>query len=298
MSETFTAEDVADSPNNSSMGNGTTINEDSGNGSHGDATTSDTINAAESLLSLHHIISPDKNPSTKKRKDDSMDKPLKPITMEQLETYFIITLWSCYHQKSIFHMRNNMDIYPHINMLFKKMGGSLGFSKVSTSFKVIKESTAATWKGHYDEVAHIKEMQDMISRVNAEVTFPEGLRDSTIDDDKMKNRSKDWDTLGYPRKKGSKSYGPVLNLCCQSPTGLFVSCGVTKFSENATDSAKVLLQRATATTNQLKMDMNGAWLNVDRGYNDAEFLDYTASINLNVFLQRKEDQIYHGNLGK
>ena len=92
MSETFTAEDVADSPNNSSMGNGTTINEDSGNGSHGDATTSDTINAAESLLSLHHIISPDKNPSTKKRKDDSMDKPLKRITMEQLETYFIITL--------------------------------------------------------------------------------------------------------------------------------------------------------------------------------------------------------------
>ena len=33
--------------------------------------------------------------------------------------------------------------------------------------------------------------------------------------------------------------------------------------------------------------MNGAWLNVDRGYNDPEFLDYTASINLNVFFTKK-----------
>ena len=88
-------------------------------------------------------------------------------------------------------MRNNTDIYPHINTLLKKMGGRLGYQKVSTSFKVVKESIATTWKSHYDEVAHIKELQDMISRVNAEVTFPEGLRDSTIDDDKMKNRSKD-----------------------------------------------------------------------------------------------------------
>ena len=89
----------------------------------------------------------------------------------------------------------------------------------------------------------------------------------------------------------------MLNLCCQSPKGLFVSSGITKFSGNATDSTKVLLQCATVTTNQLKMDMNGAQLNVNRGYNDAEFLEYTASMNLNVFfLQRKEEQIYHGNL--
>ena len=103
--------------------------------------------------------------------------------------------------------------------------------------------------------------------------------------------------MDIPRKE-SKSYGPVLNLCCQSPTGLFVSCGLTKFSENATDSAKVLLQRATTTTNQLKMDMNGACLTVDRGYNDAEFLEYTASINLNVFFTKKRGANIPWKFGK
>ena len=65
--------------------------------------------------------------------------------------------------------------------------------------------------------------------------------------------------------------------------------GVTIFGENATESTKILLQRATATYDQTKIDINGAWLNVDRRYNDTEFLEYTTSINLNVFFTKKQD---------
>ena len=87
--------------------------------------------------------------------------------------------------------------------------------------------------------------------------------------------------------KGVKSYGPVLNMACQSPTGLFASCGITKFGESATKSANVILQSVTATTDQTKINMNGAWLNVDRGYNDPESLEYATSIYLNVFFTKK-----------
>ena len=143
--------------------------------------------------------------------------------MEELEKYFVITLWSCYHQKSITHMLVNNDIYPHINLLFQKLGGQKSYVKFISSFNVIKQPNVSTWKCHYDEITHIKELQDIVSRVNLEVTFPDGHHDSTIDGDKLWNRSMDWETIGYTRMKGIKSYGPVLNIVCQHQTGLFVS---------------------------------------------------------------------------
>ena len=106
-------------------------------------------------------------------------------------------------------------------------------------------------------------IQDLLFQVNASITFPDGMRDFTLDDEKMRNRSKKWESLGYPRMKGAKSYGPVINIACQSPTGLFVSCGVSTFGENATESSQILLQRATSTTNPQMIDMNGSWMNTD-----------------------------------
>ena len=37
---------------------------------------------------------------------------------------------------------------------------------------------------------------------NADTNFTNGHRDSAIEDGKFRNRSKNWETLGYPRMKG------------------------------------------------------------------------------------------------
>ena len=80
-----------------------------------------------------------------------------------------------------------------------------------------------------------------MSRVNVDVNFTVCHRDSTTDNDKLRNRSKNWGTIGYPRMKGLKSHGNILNVICQSPTELFVSCDAIKFGKNTSESARILL---------------------------------------------------------
>ena len=43
------------------------------------------------------------------------------------------------------------------------------------------------------------------------------MRNLTIDDDKLRHRSKLWKQLGYAQRKGIKSFGAVLNIACQTP---------------------------------------------------------------------------------
>ena len=71
-----------------------------------------------------------------------------------------------------------------------------------------------------------------MSRVSVQVSLPYSHHDSTIDDDKLQNHSKNLEKIGCSRMKGLKSCGPVLSMKSQSLAGLFVSCGVTKFGSN------------------------------------------------------------------
>ena len=48
------------------------------------------------------------------------------------------------------------------------------------------------------------------------------------------------------------------------------------------------LSNATGSSYPSIVDINGAWLNVDRGFINVEFLNYTTSINLNVFFTKKK----------
>jgi hypothetical protein len=47
-----------------------------------------------------------------------------------------------------------------------------------------------------------------------------------------------------PGEKGMKSFGYVLNIACDHPTGLFVSGLLTEFCDTATSGEKLILQRA------------------------------------------------------
>ena len=87
-------------------------------------------------------------------------------------------------------MLANNDIYPPINLSFQKLDGEKSYAKITSSFNVIKQQNLSTWKCNYDGIINIKEFQGMISRVNVEVTFPDDHCDTTIDDNKLQNRSK------------------------------------------------------------------------------------------------------------
>ena len=110
----------------------------------------------------------------------------------------------------------NIGMHQHIHILFETLGGRKGCAKITSSFNVIKPGNESTWTGYYEEIPHIKKLQDMISRTNADVNLPDSHRDSTIEDHKLQNHSKKRETFGYPRMKGVNSCGPVLNMAYQS----------------------------------------------------------------------------------
>ena len=52
-----------------------------------------------------------------------------------------------------------------------------------------------------------------------------------IDDDKLQFRSKAWETHGFTRKKGLKSFGSVNKVLCHAPSGLYLEGIVSGFDK-------------------------------------------------------------------
>ena len=69
------------------------------------------------------------------------------------------------------------------------------------------------------------------------------MRNLTIDDHKLRHRSKLWKQLGYAQRKGIKSFGAVLNIACQMPLRMAVSMVMSGFHENINDTIMILLPR-------------------------------------------------------
>ena len=79
-------------------------------------------------------------------------------------------------------------------------------------------------------------------------------------------RSKQWEKNGYTRRKGVKSFGPVNNVLCHSPTGLYLGGILLTFDENINDTISVLLKRYLDVKEKELIDMNNGIINGDRGY--------------------------------
>ena len=57
----------------------------------------------------------------------------------------------------------------------------------------------------------------------------------TIDDDKMRARSSKWSTIGLPRSKGVKAFGPVYHVACNVITYLFLAGAMSMYNLSTWD---------------------------------------------------------------
>jgi hypothetical protein len=85
--------------------------------------------------------------------------------------------------------------------------------------------------------------------------------DITVDDDKWCFRSENWSALGYSRRKGLNSFGCVLNMACDCPTGLFVSGTISHFGDTQTNAMKVILQKLLHVETTDEKTMQGCMIN-------------------------------------
>ena len=123
-----------------------------------------------------------------------------------------------------------------------------------------------TWDNYFDECPHVRELEKIMARNCGSLLNHKSIRNCTIDDEKWRFRSKEWEKLGYTRRKGVKSFGPVNNALCHSPTGLYLGGILSTFDENIYDTISVLLKRYLDVEEKELIDMNNGIINGDCGY--------------------------------
>ena len=92
------------------------------------------------------------------------------------------------------------------------------------------------------------------------------IRDLTIDDDKLRYRSKLWKQIVYSQRQGIPYFGDVLNVACQAPLGKPASMVMSGFNENINDTIIIMLQKYSNVKRERLIDINAGTLNGDRRY--------------------------------
>jgi hypothetical protein len=216
------------------------------------------------------------------------DDGIEPVDGFAISKFVRCILWCAYYQKSPGHMMSNKSLFPGFASELRAMGGTDRFNEIKSLFKSPKRQLSTSWDAYFALIPDIRKLVRIISENCAAVAFTPGSpNDITIDDDKWRFRSSNWSELGYSRRKGIKSFGCVLNMACDCPTGLFVSGAITSFGENATNSTKVILQRALHVETTEEVMMMGSMIHGDRGYNDDAFLKFCNQINASLFFTVK-----------
>ena len=132
--------------------------------------------------------------------------------------------------------------------------------------KSTKYHYGISWDNYFDECTSIRELERAVSNSSVSLINHTSARNVTIDDDKLRFRSKKWKQLGFTQSKRPKSFGPVLNLACHAQLGIAVAGSMSGFSENVSETITKLLQRYCPEETPGTIDMAGGMINGDRGY--------------------------------
>jgi hypothetical protein len=212
---------------------------------------------------------------------------IEPVDGFAITKFVRCILWCAYYRKSPGHMIENKSLFPAFTKEIRLLGGKQRFAEIKYLFKSPKRQLNSSWDNYFSLIPDIRKLVRLVSENCSAIAFGGTPNDITIDDDKWRFRSSNWSELGYSRRKGLKSFGCVLNMACDCPTGLFVSGAITSFGETATNSTKVILQRALHVETTDEVLMEGAMIHGDRGYNDDAFLRFCSKINASLFFTVK-----------
>jgi len=121
-----------------------------------------------------------------------------------------------------------------------------------------------------------------VSKQASKVAYVKGVTNMTIDDDKMKNRSKKCAEEGWSRSKGKSSFGPVNNCVNSMRTGICLASHITHFGQSALDVTKINLLHLAGIPLIDNANFGNALLGNDRGYHESRLFVLLALVALQL----------------
>ena len=86
--------------------------------------------------------------------------------------------------------------FPHFTSAVNDLGGIKRFKYIIGSFNSEKMKIGLTWDGYFDECLPIRSIEKIVSANCSKVLNHKAIRKVTIDYDKLKFRSKEWENMG------------------------------------------------------------------------------------------------------
>lgn len=142
---------------------------------------------------------------------NEINSPIK-TTIEYLDLFTRCILVCCYYGHAPSKMWEDKAGFPHFTLAIKNLGGIDKFIYMIGCLKSHKVQNDLSWDNYFDECHLISELEKFMEKNCSEIINHHSIRNVTIDDDKLRFRSNNWETLGYTRRKGIKPFGPVNTL--------------------------------------------------------------------------------------
>ena len=187
-------------------------------------------------------------------------------TMEDMEYLVRALLIAAVYGKSPSTLISRSDYFPKFDQAINNIGGIQKFRHIICCLRSPKKHLGSTWDNYFDECQFVRDLERSLSLNSSDMINHKSIRNLTIDDDKLRFRSKLWKSYGFSQRKGIKSFGAVLNMACQAPTGIVCSLSLSGYKENINDLGDILLQRFCRVETKDTINMNGGTINGDRGY--------------------------------
>ena len=186
--------------------------------------------------------------------------------MQEIEYFVRALLVAAFYGKSPALLISRPEYYPKFADAITTIGGIHKFRHILLCLRSPKKHLGSTWDNYFDECQFVRDLERSLSLNSSDMVNHKSIRNMTIDDDKLRFRSKLWKNCGFSQRKGIKSFGAVLNMACHAPTGIVCSLSLSGYKENINDLGNILLQRFCNVETKYAIDMNHGIINGDRGY--------------------------------
>ena len=121
-------------------------------------------------------------------------------TMDDLELFTRCLYVCCYYGFSPDTLWQDKIGFPYFQVAVDNLGGISKFKHIINCLKSPKMKTDLSWDNYFDECPSVRQIEKVISENCSEVLNHVEIRNSTIDNDKLRFHSKQWETHGFTKK--------------------------------------------------------------------------------------------------
>ena len=219
------------------------------------------------------------------------------ITFQELEPFMRCFMGLCYYKKQVADVKAHPEAFPIVAKEIKNLVGNTYDQRADRLNDLLR-----SWDGHdvqrkrkdrddevltFDSVYRIdRELEKLFRDLGghaSRLAHIEGVTDKMIDDEKTRTRSALVALMSLARSKSGKAFGAVGNCINSMWTGIPLATHYSHIGESCTDIVMSLLSIISGSTSHRTIDMKETTLGGDRGYNDNEYFEKSATANMNNF---------------